>query len=210
MWGLRLHTPRPPQFTAHDACRRLPRGHGGAAGNRAAPGLTEQRDGWTGWLQGSWNYGGLELRDLFAFHSLGSIYCRGMLCCDAAGNIAALGSRLLWSQVAQQGAGAARCPVQPCGKRHSGRQRALLQRGGRGCSTAVPIPLWIPTALGAMCTLVVIKPLPGSPNSSVAPPLCFTAMPKGERSHQGQTVTPSPRLFSAMTLVSHSQCWSQL
>lgn len=42
-----------------------------------------------------------------------------------------------------------------------------------------------------------------------APPLCFTAMPKGERSRQGRTVTPSPRLFAAMTLLSHSQGWSQ-
>lgn len=77
-------------------------------------------------------------------------------CCDAAGSILILGSRLLWSQVAQQGAG---------------RQRALLQRGGRGCSPAVPIALWISAGLGAMCTLAVIKPLPGSPNSSV-PPRC--------------------------------------
>lgn len=74
MGGMTAHTPHPPQFTACDACRRLPRGHGGAA-----PGLTEQRDGWTEQLQGSWDYGGLEIRDLFAFHSLGSIYCRAVM-----------------------------------------------------------------------------------------------------------------------------------
>lgn len=42
-------------------------------------------------------------------------------CCDAAGNILILGSRLLWSQVAQQGAGAARWP----GMLHSCSHRTL-------------------------------------------------------------------------------------
>lgn len=68
----------------------------GTTGNKTANELTAE--GFTEQLQGSWDYRGVKVRArrLSAVNSLASIYHRCILCCDAAGNITALSSRL-WS-----------------------------------------------------------------------------------------------------------------
>lgn len=142
----------------------------------------------------------VRARRLSAFHSSASIYHPCILCCDAAGNITALSSRL-WS-----------------GQSVSSWYRTLpsiawwemAQCEAKGCDAGWWLGMMLHscthpilhTALQAMCNPAVIKPLPGFPNSSMPP--CSILQP----CLRERGLTKDIQQHHVITPLSHSLGWS--